>query len=801
MISGGGASANIFLNFAEAASATALVAAHTGEPIYYELATPIEYELVEPMLNSGWIDENGTMRVVYEDESEPHVLFKSDITYGVNTGDALHSLNSKIDAYQTDTENKFNLYETIDSVKSKGNASTPVYFDASGTAQPITSYSGNAATATEIDTEVKTGQKFVYRQAVNTKKVNTLGIDKIAGKTLVWNQLMPNGNFVDTPDGWGAYSGAQKSIADGVCTLLATQAGSSIRRAVPSISGHKYYIATSIKTTSNLVGINIAGSIGTKATGTNSWERVANIWTSPTDNPSLYIGVGDNRTADWDNVLFTNFVFIDLTKMFGAGNEPSTVAEFKSMFPNSYYPYSPGSLISNDASALETVGFNQWDEKWELGDIGANTGQNVPYNGCIRSTNYNPCFSNTEYYITSAGKQGRLFWYDANKNFISAFQFGDNRLATSPSNACYFRFAMFNAYGTTYGNDICINLSDASRNGQYEPYWKRTLPLNLNSFKVKSPNIWDEQTEEGTIDSDGDPVASSGTLRTVHYIPVTPGKEYYIKLPLITELVVNPFFYDANKVFVKQLGSGIINETFVVPEGCWYMKIAFPIEYGSTYGNNVCINESGWANGRYFSHEDITITGGLKGAESVYDEIVGNKYVKRVGGSVDLGSLTYTKGEAGEHYRFGASVTGIKRAVNASTKGNIICAAFENIDPYASYIGIYGIAVAHNEDKVFISGSAYDSMTEEQVKAAFNGIYLVFELATLEEYELVSPIPSSVTAGTTEMRVSPNSYSLSTPMYCDMTYYNSLGHDVDFMNSLYEYIKRLEERIKILESS
>ena len=92
-------------------------------------------------------------------------------------------------------------------------------------------------------------------------------------------------------------------------------------------------------------------------------------------------------------------------------------------------------------------------------------------------------------------------------------------------------------------------------------------------------------------------------------------------------------------------------------------------------------------------------------------------------------------------------------------------------------------------------------MTEEQVKAAFNGIYLVFELATLEEYELVSPIPSSVTAGTTEMRVSPNSYSLSTPMYCDMTYYNSLGHDVDFMNSLYEYIKRLEERIKILESS
>lgn len=112
-------------------------------------------------------------------------------------------------------------------------------------------------------------------------------------------------------------------------------------------------------------------------------------------------------------------------------------------------------------------------------------------------------------------------------------------------------------------------------------------------------------------------------------------------------------------------------------------------------------------------------------------------------GRVNLGDLTYTKGAAGEHYRFGASVTDIKRAANASTKANIICAAFENIDAYSSYIGIYGIAVAHNEDKVFISGSAYDSMTEEQVKAAVNGIYLIFELATPVETELAEPVAAS----------------------------------------------------------
>lgn len=36
----------------------------------------------------------------------------------------------------------------------------------------------------------------------------------------------------------------------------------------------------------------------------------------------------------------------DLTQMFGAGNEPSTVEEFEKMFPNDYYPYNAGEIVS-----------------------------------------------------------------------------------------------------------------------------------------------------------------------------------------------------------------------------------------------------------------------------------------------------------------------------------------------------------------------------------------------------------------------------------------------------------------------
>lgn len=44
-------------------------------------------------------------------------------------------------------------------------------------------------------------------------------------------------------------------------------------------------------------------------------------------------------------IEFSKFNVIDLTKMFGAGNEP-TLEEFKSMFPEDYYPYDEGHYIS-----------------------------------------------------------------------------------------------------------------------------------------------------------------------------------------------------------------------------------------------------------------------------------------------------------------------------------------------------------------------------------------------------------------------------------------------------------------------
>ena len=63
---------------------------------------------------------------------------------------------------------------------------------------------------------------------------------------------------------------------------------------------------------------------------------------SSTDYFDVYICIFPNATAD--NLVFKPQLF-DLTEMYGAGNEPKTVAEFKEKFPEELYDYSPRCII------------------------------------------------------------------------------------------------------------------------------------------------------------------------------------------------------------------------------------------------------------------------------------------------------------------------------------------------------------------------------------------------------------------------------------------------------------------------
>lgn len=77
---------------------------------------------------------------------------------------------------------------------------------------------------------------------------------------------------------------------------------------------------------------------------------------------SIYVYA--NTTCN--NLVFKPQLF-DLTEMFGAGNEPKTVAEFKAKFPNDYYPYSPSCFVTNFDERMPCKTKNLFSSSTEVG--------------------------------------------------------------------------------------------------------------------------------------------------------------------------------------------------------------------------------------------------------------------------------------------------------------------------------------------------------------------------------------------------------------------------------------------------
>lgn len=246
-------------------------------------------------------------------------------------------------------------------------------------------------------------------------------------------------------------------------------------------------------------------------------------------------------------------VVVDLTKMFGAGNEPTTVEEFEAMFPNSYYPYNEGELISLNPTGVKSIGFNQWDEEWELGTYTSVDGTKTVNTNFIRSKNLFRILPNTLLYYKKHNRNRRVLFYDATKKYIgsdSATSFSNDTF-TTPSDCGYIAFY---EQGTTYNHDICINIFDPSRNGTYEPYKETTLDLSwIKSIKDNGGNqlfpngllsagdVYDEVGENyaikrvdvrnytSTDDSDST-VITDGT--TTYYPLATPITVYFDKKSL-----------------------------------------------------------------------------------------------------------------------------------------------------------------------------------------------------------------------------------------------------------------------------
>lgn len=196
----------------------------------------------------------------------------------------------------------------------------------------------------------ETDTDTAYAKTVPTG-AKLMSVKSVGGKSLAWNQLVKPVPTVVTQ------AGVKFTFSnDGIITLngTATTTGNAVSlQSVKNQKGHKYLMVAN--PLSGVYGANhlmfSSQSYGQDSTGHGT------IITNESSNAVWYYTIYVYEGVTYDNVKIRPQIF-DLTTMFGSGNEPSTVGEFRAMFPNNYYPYNTDEIISADTESIIEQGAN-----------------------------------------------------------------------------------------------------------------------------------------------------------------------------------------------------------------------------------------------------------------------------------------------------------------------------------------------------------------------------------------------------------------------------------------------------------
>ena len=396
-----------------------------------------------------------------------------------------------------------------------------------GSLKPLLS---NFASQIETDREIEDADEacppIVFGTVGGEAEVQSglMKFEELRGNTIKWNQYAKRSGITARTL---TSKGLTCSIStDGLVTVTGTIANSDISdrpqfRVNDLIGGltefyanHTYYLKKIKVRDANVTEHNIA----TGGVVYNTWSLIFNDNSSKVYEQISTINVDINVTLDLTYIVgdssayFSNgdvideqfrIQIIDLTDIYGAGNEPSTVAEFVRDFPKPYYAYNAGTLLSSKSASLISVGRNQWDEEWEVGSISSADGSNISSTTAIRSKNYIRVIPGETYYIGSINFANNVDWvrqrfYDINKQYLGYDgQTITNGTFTVPQNAAYVRFNTYGSvYGNTYNHDICIYINWDTPGLPYVAYEKTTVTLpNLELRSAGS--VYDVAYQQG----------------------------------------------------------------------------------------------------------------------------------------------------------------------------------------------------------------------------------------------------------------------------------------------------------------
>lgn len=171
-----------------------------------------------------------------------------------------------------------------------------------------------------------------------------MSVKSVSGRSVVWNQIFE------------AYSGTNNGVtvtteADGTITLNGTAESSYIYfKSLSSAQNKigKYILKLLILNNPDSVTMRYAYFNRTISTPTATKGTAAALVNQTAKDIELQkvAGLSGFTTGTVFNDVKIKIQIFDLTVMFGAGNEPSTVEKFEKMFPNDYYPYNAGEIVS-----------------------------------------------------------------------------------------------------------------------------------------------------------------------------------------------------------------------------------------------------------------------------------------------------------------------------------------------------------------------------------------------------------------------------------------------------------------------
>lgn len=313
------------------------------------------------------------------------------------------------------------------------------------------------------------------------------------------------------------------------------------------------------------------------------------------------------------------------------------------------------------------------------------------------------------------------------------------------------------------------------------------LSLTGTGIETNGFNQWDEEWENGEINTSTGQNTGSTYVRSKNYIPAF-GNTTYCLTKLSTWSNVRIFEYDAEKNFLRVWYEGYGNPTTILHTTLANTAyIRFYTWPDTTYLNDICINLSwsGYRNGEYEAYWDSTLAlpittvtsggsavfaDGMKGAGTAYDELTSTKAVKRIE-KVDLGSLSWTL--SGTVFISSDLVGTIEEPAASSSMPNAICSKYgtSNYVNLAdkTFTVIFATSTAHG--RIYIQDSAYSDAPT--FTTAMNGVYMYYALATPTEYTLDSEVNLNYRVddfGTETLLPQNNATPTTAPIIYDVRY-------------------------------